>query len=101
MNEQRSAKRLQGPYDGGWDGEAGMRECRITDLSAGGCFIDAFASSPVGAKLTTEIRLAGQSFRLRSEVVYVDRVQGFSVRFLDNDPVVVKALSEAIAALGG
>ena len=99
-NERRSYNRLPGPYDGGWDGASGMRDCRITDLSPGGCFIDVYASNPVGATVTTEIKLAGQAFRLRSEVVYVDRVQGFAVRFLeDNDPAVLKALTELIERL--
>ena len=99
-NERRSYKRLSGPYDGSWDGASGMRDCRITDLSPGGCFIDAYASTPVGARITTDIKLSGQSFRLRSEVVYVDRVQGFAVRFLgDNDAAVLKGLAEVIDTL--
>ena len=99
-NERRSFTRLAGPYEGSWDGASGRRECRITDLSPGGCFIDAYASNPVGAKITTDITLSGQSFRLRSEVVYVDRVQGFAVRFLDdNDAAVLKALAEVIDTL--
>lgn len=99
-NERRSFTRLAGPYEGSWDGASGRRECRITDLSPGGCFIDAYASNPVGAKITTDITLSGQSFRLRSEVVYVDRVQGFAVRFLDdNDAAVLKALADAIDTL--
>ena len=101
-NERRSFKRLSGPYDGGWDGASGMRDCRITDLGPGGCFIDAYASTPVGARITTDIKLSGQSFRLRSEVVYVDRVQGFAVRFLDdNDAAVLKGLAEVIDTLAG
>jgi hypothetical protein len=96
---RRAFKRLPGPYDGGWDGASGMRDCRITDLSQGGCFIDAYASNPVGAVINTEIRLRGQVYRLRSEVVYVDRIQGFAVRFRDNDPQVMKAFEEAVAAL--
>jgi hypothetical protein len=99
-SERRSYKRLSGPYDGGWDGASGMRDCRITDLSPGGCFIDAYASNPVGAKITTEVTLAGRPFRLRAEVVYVDRVQGFAVRFLDdNDPAEMKAFTELIDRL--
>lgn len=98
--ERRSFNRLSGPFDGGWDGASGMRDCRITDLSPGGCFIDVYASNPVGAVIMTEVKLAGQTFRLRSQVVYVDRVQGFAVRFLDdNDPATLKAFTELIESL--
>ena len=99
-SERRNFKRLVGPFEGGWDGASGRRDCRVTDLSQGGCFIDAYASNPVGARITTAITVGGQTFQLRSEVVYVDRVQGFAVRFRDNDPVVMKAFIETVEALG-
>jgi hypothetical protein len=99
-SERRNFKRLVGPFEGGWDGASGRRDCRVTDLSQGGCFIDAYASNPVGAHITTAITVGGQTFQLRSEVVYVDRVQGFAVRFRDNDPVVMKAFIETVEALG-
>jgi hypothetical protein len=97
-NERRGTARLVGPFEGTWDGAAGMRECRITDLSAGGCFLDTYASQPVGARITVEIKLRGQSFRLRAEVVYVDRVQGFAVKFLDQDSPASREFADAIAA---
>lgn len=100
-NERRSSKRLMGPFEGGWDGTSGMRDCRVTDLSRGGCFIDAYASNPVGARIMTQIKVNGRVFDLRSEVVYVDRVQGFAVRFKDNDPLLMKDFAAAIEALGG
>lgn len=100
-NERRSSKRLMGPFEGGWDGASGMRDCRITDLSRGGCFIDAYASNPVGARIMTQIKLNGRVYDLRSEVVYVDRVQGFAVRFKDNDPLLMKDFAAAIEAIGG
>jgi hypothetical protein len=100
QSERRRNKRLPGPYDGKWDGAAGLRPCRITDLSVTGCFIDSYATSPVGAMVTTEIRLGDELFLLESWVVYVDRVQGFAVRFADdNDPKVLKALAATIGAL--
>lgn len=99
-SERRIYKRLVGPFEGGWDGASGTRVCRITDLSQGGCFIDAYASNPVGALITTSITVGGQTFLLRSEVVYVDRVQGFAVRFQDNEPAVMKAFLETVEALG-
>jgi PilZ domain len=88
--------RLAGPFDGGWDGAAGRRECRITDLNPGGCFVDAIASNPVGTRLITDVHVSDQHFRLSSEVVYVDRVQGFAVRFIDNPAAVVEELSKAL-----
>jgi PilZ domain len=99
-SERRIHKRLPGPFEGGWDGASGMRECRITDLSRGGCFVDVYASNPVGARITTAVKVGGRTFQLRSEVVYVDRVQGFAVRFRDNDPGVMKAFLETLESLG-
>jgi hypothetical protein len=98
-NERRSTARLVGPFEGTWDGASGMRECRVTDLSVGGCFIDAYASQPVGAKIGVEIKLQGQSFRLPAQVVYVDRVQGFAVKFLQEDAAAQQKFADAIAAL--
>ncbi len=100
-NERRSTARLVGPFEGSWDGASGMRGCRITDLSVGGCFIDAYASQPVGARITIEIKLKGQTFRIPSAVAYVDRVQGFAVKFLDEQSPANRELAEAIAALAG
>jgi hypothetical protein len=74
-----------------------MRDCRITDLSLGGCFIDAYASNPIGTRLVTELRLFGQTYRLDSEVVFVDRVQGFAVRFVDTDLATLRDLANALA----
>lgn len=99
-SERRNFKRLPGPFEGGWDGASGMRECRITDLSQGGCFIDAYAANPVGARILTAVKVGGQLFQLRSEVVYVDRVQGFAVRFRDNDAATMETFIETVEALG-
>lgn len=98
-NERRSTARLVGPFEGSWDGASGMRDCRITDLSVGGCFIDAYASQPVGAKIGVEVKVQDQRFRLPAQVVYVDRVQGFAVKFLEPDAPAGKGLAAAIAAL--
>jgi hypothetical protein len=99
-NERRGTARLPGPFEGSWDGASGMRDCRITDLSAGGCFIDAYASQPVGATITVELKVHGQQFRLPAQVVYADRIQGFAVKFLEPGSPAVQGLAEAIAALG-
>ena len=90
---RRAHERLKGPFDGSWDGSSGMRTCRITDLSAGGCFIDAMASPEAGSNINVSIELDGRKFVLPATVVYVDRVQGFAVSFKPNEP------AEALAAL--
>lgn len=94
-DERRRFARQPGPFDGGWDGASGMRDCRITDLNPGGCFVDAYASNPVGTRLVTDVRIDGQTFRLASEVVYVDRIQGFAVRFLEPSSALARALAGA------
>lgn len=98
-NERRSARRIPGPFDGGWNGESGSRECRITDLSAGGCFIDSLSNNAVGTKVNVQIRLAGQVFQLRAVVAYVDRVQGFAVTFTNNDAATMQAFADAVQAV--
>jgi hypothetical protein len=97
-NERRGAARLVGPFEGTWDGASGRRECRITDLSVGGCFLDTLAHQPVGAHIRVELTLRGQAFQLPGEVVYVDRVQGFAVKFLDQDAPERQRFAHAIAA---
>ena len=97
-NERRSANRFHGPFDGGWNGESGTRECRITDLSVGGCFVDSLSNNAVGTKVRVFVTIGTQTLRLRAEVIYVDRVQGFAVAFKDNDASVMTALADAITA---
>jgi hypothetical protein len=91
--DRRQHQRLKGPFDGSWDGSSGMRTCRVTDLSAGGCFLDAMASTEVGSSVTVSIQLDGRTFMLPATVAYVDRVQGFAVRFEPSEP------AEGLAAL--
>ena len=79
--DRRSHERLKGPFDGSWDGSSGMRSCRITDLSAGGCFVDAIASPEVGTIVNVSVELDGRKFVVPATVAYIDRVQGFAVRF--------------------
>jgi hypothetical protein len=94
--ERRQKPRLAGPYDASWSGASGLRHCRITELSAGGCFIDSFTSAEPGASLIVTVSLADRQFTLPAEVVYIDTVQGFGVRFLPSDDAT--ALAEVVAA---
>jgi hypothetical protein len=90
--DRRTHERLKGPFDGTWDGSSGLRTCRITDLSAGGCFIDAIASPEVGSTVNISIELDGRTFVVPATVAYADRVQGFAVRFRPGDEAAALAL---------
>lgn len=85
MENRRRYRRLVGPYDGSWDGSAGIRDCRITDLSAGGCFVDSLGRPDMGSEVTIAVVVSGQGFNLPGKVVHVDHVQGFGVRFTESD----------------
>jgi hypothetical protein len=94
--DRRTHERLKGPFDGSWDGSSGMRTCRITDLSAGGCFIDAIAAAEVGSTVNISIELDGRKFVVPATVAYIDRVQGFAVRFRPGDEA--SALASVVTA---
>jgi hypothetical protein len=84
-DNRRRYRRFTGPYDGSWDGLAGARDCRVTDLNAGGCFIDSFGRPETGGEVTVTVIVAGQRFSLPGTVVHVDPVQGFGVQFTEAD----------------
>ena len=72
---------------------------RIVDVGQGGCFIDAMSPPPVGASLVVEMTVVGRTLTLPAEVVYVDRIQGFAVRFTNLAAETETALSEIIGEL--
>jgi hypothetical protein len=85
VRERRQFPRVNGPFDGHWDGLSGLRDCRITDVSAGGCFVDSVGSPDVGSHFTIAVTLDGQTYDVPAEVAYVDRIQGFGASFLPGD----------------
>jgi Tfp pilus assembly protein PilZ len=96
---RRRHRRLAGPFDGNWDGSAGVRDCRITDLGAGGCFIDSFGRPEEGGEVAITVVLTGRSFTLPGKVVHVDPVQGFGVQFTESDATrQLAALLDAMAS---
>lgn len=73
-----------------------MRTCRVTDLSAGGCFLDAMANPEVGSVTNVTVEFDEQAFTVPATVAYVDRVQGFAVRFTPG--AATERLARAVAA---
>jgi hypothetical protein len=83
------------------DFSTGTREARISDLSLGGCFVDSIAKVVGGEFLSLKLTVAGKTFRLQGEIVYVYPNVGFGLRFTDlteNDRVL---LEELFIANGG
>jgi hypothetical protein len=99
MEERRRYPRLPGPFDGAWDGASGSRLARIVDLNAGGCFIDVMGSPRAGDRVTISVTVGGRTTALVAEVVHVDRVQGFGVKFVDNPPERLEALEEMLGGV--
>ena len=81
--ERRRTRRIVGPFDGTYSGAAGRRDVRIADLSEDGCFLDAAIPTCAGERFAVQVCIDGERLTLSAEVVYVDRVQGVAVRFVD------------------
>jgi PilZ domain len=63
---------------------SGKRSARISDISAGGCYIDTIAQVPVGEVLSLYIAsTSGDSMIFRGKVAYVLEGFGFGVEFVD------------------
>lgn len=99
--ERREHPRIAITLDGAFSDSSGWgkRNVRIVDVGRSGCFIDAMSPPAVGTRLIVEMTVAGRTLALPSEVVYVDRVQGFAVRFANLPPETETTLSEAISEL--
>ena len=63
---------------------SGKRSARISDISAGGCYIDTIAQVAVGETMTLHIASSyGQSMPFNGRVAYVLENFGFGVEFVD------------------
>ena len=49
MNEERRQhQRVMRPFEGNWRGASGANNCRISDVSLGGCFVQTLATPTAG-----------------------------------------------------
>jgi len=101
-DDRRKTERVNGPFDGSWDGASGRRHSRISDISLGGAYVEARGAMPLqGERVMIEAQIGARRVRLASEVVYLDRITGFGVRFVDNAPEALEALAVAIREFTG
>lgn len=84
--ERRRHERRPGPFEGSWVHDGGPTlECRIADLSPGGCFVDSTVKPEAGAEISVSVTFGDTRFTLPAAVVYLAAGQGFGVRFLPSD----------------
>ena len=63
---------------------SGRRTARISDISAGGCYIDTIVSVTVGDEVTIHISASdGSSMPFDGQVAYILAGNGFGVEFLN------------------
>jgi hypothetical protein len=101
-SERRQHDRVTKPFDGRWSGASGANECRISDISTGGCFVQSLTAAPNPGEATTVTVSFGQNFSmsLTGNVVYVEPGQGFAVKFAElpeNDAAVFRAFIGQLA----
>ena len=81
---------------------SGKRSARISDISAGGCYIDTIAQVPVGETLALHISATnGESMQFKGRVAYILEGFGFGVEFLDLTDGHRAFLSQLLAAASG
>ena len=63
---------------------SGKRSARISDISAGGCYIDTISQVPVGENLKLHIAAStGESMEFTGKVAYILDGFGFGIEFTD------------------
>ena len=81
---------------------SGKRSARISDISAGGCYIDTIAQVPVGEPLALLIsRANGESMSFRGRVAYILDGFGFGVEFIDLTDEHRQFLAELLSSASG
>ena len=81
---------------------SGKRTARISDISAGGCYIDTIAQSAVGEPISLQISSSfGESMQLKGKIAYILEGFGFGVEFVDLTPKQRGFLDRLLAAASG
>ena len=85
MDERRSRPRLSVSLDAVWDGDTeGKHSARVTDLSDGGCYLDAVGEVRTGEIVAFRVLLPDDDWLyLEGEVKHHRHGFGFGVQFVD------------------
>ena len=81
---------------------SGKRSARISDISAGGCYIDTIAQVPVGEPLSLVISSSsGEAMQFKGKVAYLLEGFGFGVAFVDLSDEQRDFLNKLISSAAG
>jgi hypothetical protein len=101
-DNRRQSERINIPLEIVLESASGRRECRISDLSFGGCFVDSIAAVSAGEVLTLMLHLpTRQCLKVQGEVTYLYPGFGFGLRFIDLSKEGEIQLEQVILAHGG
>lgn len=98
--DRRRHQRFARPLDGIWNGPSGSGQCRIADISVGGCFIESLAVPPVGETAVITVDIGEHSMSFKGSVLYVEPPMGFAVRFREIPADQIDGLLRFIRSLG-
>jgi hypothetical protein len=81
-DDRRKHARILKPIDGRWLGGGAGTNCRLLDLSAGGCFVQSLSSPAIGDSTSVVLTVNdGRPLTLNGTVVHIEARIGFSVQF--------------------
>src|SRR5215207_9946134 len=79
---------------------SGRRSARISDISAGGCYIDTIAQVPVGQTLRLHVGSNTGEMDFTGRVAYILEGFGFGIEFVDMTDDQREFLNKILAAAG-
>jgi len=84
MSERRRYERVECSIAARWQGLSGTGNARITDLGAGGCFLESVTTASFAEYVSLDLNIDNEVwFSLRGEVIYSLPAVGFGLRFVN------------------
>jgi len=97
--ERRKHPRVSTPFEGTWPGASGAMNCRIADISLGGCFVHSLGLPTQGDRTTVTVTIGPHMLTFEGEVAYVEPRMGFALRFQEIPSDHLQELSRLLKAL--
>jgi hypothetical protein len=98
MADRRKEPRIPVVLEATWHGHSGGGQCRVTDMSWHGCFVQATFGPGAGDDTNITVVLGNESVGFRGRVPYVEQRMGFSLQFDGLTPEQIQAMSLVLGA---